>query len=145
MVGYLLDTNVISELRRTQCGNPVFEWFHTIQDDELFLSTLIFGEIRYGVEKVRHAKPDLVKELELWQIQLLEIHGSRILPVTQEVADIWGHFMMIDTGNIDTGNTVDSLLAATAKSHGLTMVTRNIKHFSPYPINLLNPWTSALN
>lgn len=135
MVSYLLDTNVISELRKSQPHGTVRNWFNDISEDDIFLSTLTIGEIRYGIENIKQSKPAKAQELESWLIQLKQVYQSHIIPISQEIAEAWGHFL-----KIDVNNTIDSLLAATAQVERLTIVTRNIKDFSPYSVPLFNPW-----
>lgn len=120
-MSYLLDTNVISELRKGERTDPsVASWFADIADEEIFLSVLTIGEIRRGVESVRRRDPDSAAALDSWLSRLSEIHHDRIVPVDRPIAEEWGRMNVPDPLPV-----VDGLLAATARILGLTLVTRN--------------------
>ena len=123
-MAWLLDTQVICEWRKGGRANAhVRAWFAMASEAELYTSVLVVGEIRRGIELT--ARRDLVaaKTIAQW-LRQLEIHfGDRILPVTVEIAELWGR--MSPTPLVPA---VDSLLAATALHHGLTLVTRNISN-----------------
>ena len=136
MSGYLLDTNVISEARKRQRANPkVLTWLETVEDSELFLSVLVLGEIRKGVEQVRTTDPSKARALERWLNGLVRIFGDRLLPIDGAVADRWGR---LSTSR--PLSTVDGLLAATALVHEMTLVTRNVQHMTHSGAKLLNPF-----
>ena len=133
---YLLDTNIISEVRKgSKCDPQVAAWFATIEDEELFLSVLVLGEIRRGIELARARTPEKAAALETWLNALTEGFGDRILPVDRPVAEAWGQMAAKRTVS-----TIDALLAATAKVHGLTLVTRNISDVADLDAALLNPF-----
>lgn len=134
-MSYLLDTNVISEMRKARPADQVRQWFANIPDMDIYLSVLTLGEIRHGVEAVRPTNPGLSQQIEDWLINLRAIYRQRILLVTEEISDRWGHFLAIEPRH-----GTDALLAATAHVAGLTLVTRNIRHFENFPIQLFNPW-----
>lgn len=138
MSGYLIDTNVISEARKRQrADRNVLAWFESVNEDELFLSVLVLGEIRKGVEQARTTDIEKARALERWLNGLERDYEDRILPVTFEIADQWGRF-----GAIRPISTVDGLLAATAVVHNLTFVTRNTQHVAHTRVDFLNPFES---
>jgi toxin FitB len=133
---YLIDTNVISEVRKgTRCNPRVSLWYKRIRDDELFLSVLVIGEIRQSVEQLRTRNPRQARALEQWLDELIEGFGERILPVDNRVAQNWGR--LAARGSFPV---IDALLAATAEAHGLTLVTRNVKDIQRSGTRCLNPF-----
>ena len=133
---YLLDTNVVSELRkRDRCEENVAAWYTGISDDDLFLSVLTLGEFRKGIEIVRDRDPDQAEVLENWLRYVQQNYEGRILSIDANITDAWGQMHYIR--NIPV---IDGLLAATAKVHNLTLVTRNIQHVEGLGANLLNPF-----
>lgn len=133
---YLLDTNVLSELFKKQPEPKVSGWLKEAEQDSLFLSVLTLGEIRKGIEKMEQGsrKARLVQFLEKEVPAQFE---ERILPVDLEVAETWG---LLEAHAGRPLPTVDALLAATALTHNLTLVTRNTQDFSFSRLKLLNPW-----
>lgn len=119
---YLLDTNVVSELRKRHPDPHVLAWAASVPDRSLFLSALVIGEIRKGVENVRRRDGRRAEALDQWLSQLRRQYADRVLPVTPEIAECWGRL-----GSPDPLPAIDGLLAATALVHGLTLVTRNHK------------------
>ena len=139
MSGYLLDTNVASEMRKGRRINAhVLAWFESVDDDNLFLSVLVVGEIRKGIEQARFKDAVKARALEGWLTGLEQRFGDRVLPVTPAVADQWGRLSAIRPLSI-----VDGLLAATAMVHDLTLVTRNVTDVAHTGVNLLNPFTAS--
>ena len=133
---YLLDTNVVSELRkRDRCDENVATWYTGVSDDELFLSVVVLGEIRQGIERIRDRDPQQCAVLEQWQQDVTRRYSQRILPIDERVSDVWGQFYYIRNVPV-----VDGLLASTAKVHNLTLVTRNIQDVQGLGVNLLNPF-----
>jgi predicted nucleic acid-binding protein len=136
MKGYLLDTNIISELRKRQRANAnVLAWFQTIDDDELHVSVLLLGEVRTGIERIRSSDPAQAQVLERWLKGLEGTYIDRVLPVTAAIADRWGRLSASDPPPV-----VDCLMAATAMEHNLTLVTRNIAHVTRTGVKLLDPF-----
>lgn len=135
-MSYLIDTNVISEIRKGQRSHPsVAEWFQRVEDEDLFLSSLVVGEIRKGIEKAKVRDPDKAERLENWLSDLLVAFEGFILPVDQDVAEAWGR--------MSSGRSlpiIDTLLAATAKVHDLTLVTRNIDDVKGTGAQIFNPF-----
>ena len=133
---YLLDTNVISEVRKgRRCHARVAAWYAQVNQSDLFLSVLITGEIRNGVERARPRDPQKANVLEAWLNDVEHRYSDRILAVDIHVADAWGR--MYAQRPIPV---IDGLLAATAKVHGLTLVTRNIRQVANLGTDLLNPF-----
>jgi predicted nucleic acid-binding protein len=133
---YLIDTNVISEVRKgRRCDPQVAAWYRRVRDDDLFLSVLVIGEIRQGIERLRPRNLRRAHALEQWLEELLQSFGDRVLPVDERVAQIWGRLNARDTFPV-----IDCLLAATAEAHGLTLVTRNLKDLERSGVRCMNPF-----
>lgn len=138
MSGYLLDTNVASETRKGQrIDAGVLAWLQAVEDADLFLSVLVLGEIRKGVERVRSSDAPKALALERWLAGLEQKYGERVLPVTAAVADQWGRLSAIRPLS-----TVDGLLAATALVHDLTLVTRDVSAVAHTGVKWLNPFAA---
>ncbi len=135
-MSYLVDTNVVSELRKgPRCDAGVAEWFTGVDDDGLFLSVLVIGEIQRGVDRVRRRDARGADALARWLENLTITYADRILPVTLPIPRLWGSF-----GVADPVPTVDGLMAATAQHHGLVLVTRNEKDVEVTGVRELNPF-----
>src|SRR5712692_3653353 len=139
MNGFLLDTNVPSELIRVHPEPRVAQWLEAADDEQLFLSVVTIGELRKGFTILPESKRRAY--LEGWlQNDLLPWFEGRILPATQAIADRWG---ILDGESQLRGaplNTADGMIAATALEHDLTVVTRNVKDFAGLSVRTLNPW-----
>jgi predicted nucleic acid-binding protein len=135
-VSYLIDTNIISEVRKGErCDANVSAWYASIADADLFLSTLVLGEIRKGAELARVQLPAKAVALERWLAQVENMFEGRVLSVDNAVSDRWGRMSAIRTIPV-----VDGLLAATAFVHDLTLVTRNERDVAGLGANVLNPF-----
>lgn len=135
-MNYLIDTNIISEVRKgAKCDPHVAAWYESIDDAEIFLSVLVLGEIRKGVERVRPNDPAQARALEKWLAAVVQSFAERILPVDQAVADEWGRMSAKRPVS-----TIDALLAATAKVHGMTLATRNTADVADLGTGVLNPF-----
>ena len=133
---FLLDTNILSELRKRHLANPkVQAWYYTVENSELFTSVLVIGEIRRGVELKRPTNPAFAAKLERWLRSIQQNFQDRILPVTQEIAEVWG--TLSPTRPLAEP---DGLIAATAMHHNLILVTRNIRDVQRSGVAILNPW-----
>ncbi|GIJ29427.1 twitching motility protein PilT [Micromonospora qiuiae] len=134
--GYLLDTNVVSELRKARPDPAVLAWHEAHRHAPAYLSTLTVGEIRAGIERLRPKAADRAVALEQWLDTLVTGYGDRILPVSVEVAQQWGRL------NVPTHRppAVDGLLAATAIVHRLTLATRNVADVAATGVALANPF-----
>jgi toxin FitB len=135
-LNYLIDTNIISEIRkRDRCDPRVAAWYSSLDDESVYLSVLVLGEIRRGIERVRPTDPAQARALEAWLNQVNRSFADRILQVDQAVADTWGR---MSAGR--PLSTVDALLAATAKVNGMTLVTRNSADLRGLDVPVLNPF-----
>ena len=134
-MSYLLDTNVVSEIRKKAPDPSVSAWFASVPDDELFLSVLVVGEIRQGIERL--ARRDLVQAelFEQWFSRLVHGYGDRIVPITVRVAETWGRLNVPDPVPVVAG-----LMAATALVHDWTLVTRNVDDVASTGVRFLDPF-----
>ncbi|MDE0343001.1 MAG: type II toxin-antitoxin system VapC family toxin [Deltaproteobacteria bacterium] len=133
---FLIDTNIISEVRKGDRGNPaVAAWWSDVTEDDLWLSPLVLGEIRKGVELARRRNPRRAEGLEAWLADVMSGFGNRVLAVDTAVAEEWGRMNAVRPLPV-----VDALLAATAKANGLTLVTRNVSDMAGLDVDLLNPF-----
>lgn len=142
-MSYLIDTNVLSELRRKSPDPQVVAWFFGRAAQSLFLSVLTLGEIRKGVERLDPTLSDAARKQSLndWLEQdLPTFFLGRLLSVDAGVANRWGHLQAQAGRPLPA---IDSLLAATALHHNLTLVTRNVKDFADIGVDLINPWESV--
>jgi toxin FitB len=134
--GFLIDTNILSELRKgTRADGNVRRWFESVDENAIFLSVLVTGEIRRGIEIIRKRDPRAASALERWLDNLMQVHSDRVLPVDAATADEWGR--LDARGSLPV---VDGLLAATARVHSLTLVTRNLKDVARTGVDLLDPF-----
>jgi predicted nucleic acid-binding protein len=134
---YLLDTNVISELRRQRPHGAVLAWLKRVDDADLRLSAVTLGEIQAGIEMTRKQNPSRAAELELW---LDAVAASwNVLPMDGAVFRLWAKLMH---GRSDDAME-DAMIAATAKAHGLTVVTRNLRDFKAFGVATLDPFKAA--
>lgn len=139
-MSYLIDTNVLSELRRKNPDPKVVAWFSERAAQSLFLSVLTLGEIRKGIERLDTAIGDEARKQGLsdWLEQdLPTFFLGRLLSVDAGIADRWGHLQAKAGRPLPA---IDRLLAATALHHNLTLVTRNVKDFTGMGVELINPW-----
>ncbi|MFB8229773.1 type II toxin-antitoxin system VapC family toxin [Cellulosimicrobium sp. NPDC055967] len=134
---YLLDTNVVSELVRPRADQQVVAWLRGLRTHQIYLSVLTIGEIRTGVQRLMSRDAARATALETWVHGLEETYGDRILPVTLEIAQRWPAVHAARPLPV-----VDSLLAATALAHGLTVATRNTRDFVDSGVPVVNPFSS---
>ncbi|MFZ5931340.1 MAG: type II toxin-antitoxin system VapC family toxin [Pseudomonadota bacterium] len=136
---FLIDTNIISEVRKAErCDPNVAAWYAGVTDDDLYLSVLVTGEIRKGIELSRSREPQKSESLQRW-LQLLEQgFGERILPVNLAVANDWGRLSAQRKVPV-----IDGLLAATARVFDLVLVTRNVNDVTGLDVKILNPFASS--
>lgn len=135
-MSYLIDTNVLSELRRKSPDANVVNWVNSRPTASLYLSVLTLGELRKGIDSLADAKRRL-KLVDWLENELPLFFAGRILAIDQGVADRWGRLLAVASRPL---SAIDSLLGATAAHHGFTMVTRNSKDFDNLGIEVLNPW-----
>lgn len=133
----LLDTVVLSELRKARPNAGVVSHLQALAPDRIFISVMTLGEIEAGIERQRRQNPAFASELARW-LEVLELQfASAILPVTPTIAQLWGR-LCVQTGN----KGIDNLIAATALCHGLTVLTRNTRHFEPTGVRCINPFAN---
>ena len=138
-MSFLIDTNIISEVRKgDRCDPAVADWWSGVAEDDLWLSALVLGEIRKGVELARRRDPTKAAALEAWLGDVIAGFGDRVLPVDTAVAEEWGRMNAVRPVPV-----VDALLAATAKTNGLTLVTRNGADVAGLDVEVLNPFEAT--
>jgi predicted nucleic acid-binding protein len=137
VTGYLIDTNVVSEWRKgPRADRGVTGWFRSSNGDDMHLSVLTAGEFQNGIERLRRRDAQSAVVLEAWLSEVVDTFEDRILPVDLDVTRVWATL-----GVPDPVPVIDGLLAATARCHGLTMVTRNVTHFRAAGVDVLNPFS----
>ena len=135
-MSYLIDTNVVSELRKRDRANPrLLEWFDSVESHELFLSVVTLGELRRGIEAIGRRDSVAAAAIARWLRTLIEGFGDRVLPIDRSVAEEWGR--LTASPGI---SPVDGFLAATARVHRLTLVTRNVKDVRHVDVHVINPF-----
>lgn len=135
-MSFLLDTNVISEARKGPGANAgVAKWFADADPAKLFLSALVVGELRQGVELARRRDRVFGQKLERWLAVIVDSYANRILAIDEKIAELWGRLNVPNPVPV-----VDGLLAATALTHDLTLVTRNTRHVAGTGARLLDPF-----
>lgn len=140
MSGFLLDTNVISELVRPRPDPRVARWLDSADEELLFLSVLTLGEIRKGITTL--TDPARKARLEVWlHGNLLPRFESRILPIDQAIAERWGQITGLLAAQGSPLPVIDGLVAATALDHNLTLVTRNTRDVALTGVGVFDPWT----
>lgn len=133
---FLLDTVIVSELRKRIPDAGVVRWVTQQEDEQLFISVVTLGEIERGIEKRRQADSEFATELTAWLESLVRLYADRILAITPLIARRWGR-LSARLGH----DGADVLIAATALSHGLSVVTRNTQHFAPAGVRVINPFS----
>ena len=131
---YLLDTNVVSELRRARPHGAVIAWLESVDDDELHLSAVTLGEIQAGIELTREQDAAKAIDIEQWADQLAKAY--RVLAMDAETFRTWARLMHKRSDTLYE----DAMIAAMAKQHKLTVVTRNIKDFAGFGVPVFNPF-----
>lgn len=134
---YLLDTNVVSEVRKGDRADPgVRKWIETVEGEDLALSVLVLGEIRLGILRLRRRDPEAAGHLAAWLIRLEHAYRGRTLAIDGAVTETWA-----DLNATRPLPVIDSLQAATARVHGLTLVSRNVGDLAGIEVSLLNPFS----
>jgi toxin FitB len=137
-MSYLLDTNVLSELRKQQPNRHVLAWYDTVSSAEIFVSVLSIGEIRLGIERLRSKDPARAEALEAWLHRLRAAYSGHIIEVDAEAAEEWGRMNVPRPLPV-----IDGLLAASARVRGWTLVTRNTADVARCGVQVLNPFKPA--
>lgn len=131
---FLVDTDVVSALRRRERNPASTRWLEAQQSSDLYLSVMTMGEIERGISRQRRQNPSFARDLDQWYGRILSSFADRILPVDVAIASRWGR-LSASIGN----ESVDLLIAATALEHGLIVVTRNVRDFEPTGVGVLIP------
>jgi toxin FitB len=134
---YLLDTNVISELRKAKPHGAVLAWLQQLDNRDIYLSAMVVGEVQAGIELTRRQDAAKAREIESWLSQV--VATFQVLSLDGEVCREWAR--LIDRRS--KALTEDALIAATAKVHGFTLATRNVRDFQGWGLDLFNPFTFA--
>ena len=132
---YLLDTNVVSELRRAEPHAAILAWLFSVRDRQLHLSSITIAELQRGAQLVRARHPLFAEELEAW-LEEATLGQFSVLPFDTAAARAWGRMGLGDADK----NSLDAMIAAIARTRGLTVVTRNVRDFEPFGVPLLNPF-----
>jgi toxin FitB len=132
---FLLDTNVFREIGKTEPDANVAAWLDTVDDADLAISALTVREVHKGIAKLGAKKPDVAAQIEERIREAFDAFGERVLPVTHEIAELWGDLLGQSDKHID-----DTGLVATARVHGLTLVTRNLRDVSGRGATVLDPF-----
>ena len=131
---YLLDTNIVSELRRTRPHGAVAAWIKDVSDADLHLSAVTFGELQAGIELTREQDLSKAAELQAWLDRIETTYN--ILPMDGRTFRLWARLMHRKSDAL----IEDAMIAATARVHNLTLVTRNTRDFRHFDIRMLNPF-----
>ncbi len=134
---FLIDTVMLSELRKRQRDPVVVAWFERQRTADLFLSVISIGEIERGIARQSVADPAFADALAGWLDRVLDLYGERVLPFDLRAARRWGALSAV-LGN----DSADLMIAATALEHGLTVVTRNVLDFEPAGVVVFDPFKS---
>jgi predicted nucleic acid-binding protein len=133
--GYLLDTKVVSEVNRPRPNARVAAFLDQLDADDMFVSVLTVGELRRGMEAKRRTDAVMADRLSLWIAQLERSFKDRVLSIDVSIASLWGRLSAARTRPV-----VDTLIAATAIVHGMTLVTRNVAGMRDTGVRLVDPW-----
>ena len=134
-MAFLLDTNVVSELRRPRPHGAVLAWLQSVDDADLHLASVTLGEIQAGIERTREQDPDKASDIETWLNQVSDTFN--ILSLDGPAFRCWAQLMHRQSDTLYE----DAMIAAIAKVHQLTVVTRNVADFSGFGVPLFDPFT----
>ncbi len=134
---YLLDTSIVSELRRARPHGGVIAWLRDIRDEDLHVSAVTIGEIQSGIEITREQDEAKAAEIEAWLEQVTETHN--VIGMDARAFRSWARLMHRRTDDL----IEDAMIAATAAVHNLTVVTRNVRDFEVFNVPTLNPFTAS--
>ena len=130
---YVVDTNVLSELRRK--SSPAVRWYGSVETDQIYLSVITIGEIARGIVRKQSKDAAAAAALSVWLRILHRDYADRTISIDEAIAMEWGRVTAKRSRN-----TGDSLIAATAIARNMTLVTRNVVDFADLPVSILNPW-----
>ena len=132
---YLLDTDILSAIRRKQRNQHLERWLRSINPADFYLSVVTIGEVERGITQQRRNNPAFADDLQRWLDTILQRYEQRLLPLSVSIARRWGRL----SGELGH-NSADLMIAATALEHNLTVATRNTRHFEPTQASLINPY-----
>jgi predicted nucleic acid-binding protein len=132
---YLLDTDILSAIRRKQRNQHLERWLRSINPADFYLSVVTIGEVERGITQQRRNNPAFADDLQRWLDTILQRYEQRLLPLSVSIARRWGRL----SGELGH-NSADLMIAATALEHNLTVATRNTRHFEPTQVSLINPY-----
>ena len=135
---FLIDTDVLSALHRRERHPQISRWMSRQRAGDLYLSVVSVGEIERGITRQERSSPDFARTLALWLDSVIKLYGEQILGVNLATARRWGQ-LSARIGN----DSVDLLVAATALEHGLSVVTRNVRHFRATGVGVIDPSAAA--
>ena len=138
MTRYLLDTNVVSEVRKLRPHGAVVAWLSSLAPEQILISAVTIGELQIGVELTRRQDPAKANEIESWLAMVESTYA--IVPMDAACFREWGRIMMKRSGTIDA----DAMIAATARVHGLSVATRNEKDFKHLGVDIANPFKMGI-
>ena len=142
-MSYLIDTCVISEFVKRKPNDYVRNWFNQQQEIQLFISTVSLAEIKKGIYKIKPSQPERALKLQNWLNTLELSFSQRILPINDDVLEQWAQLSASMERQGNTLAVMDSLIAATALHHNLTIATRNVNDFNALPLKIINPFEAA--
>jgi predicted nucleic acid-binding protein len=137
MTGYLLDTNVVSELRKPKPHGAVVQWVRGLREEDIFLSAVTLGELQRGIERTRRQDAAKAREIERWVDQLED--SISVVPMDGRCFREWAKLMEGTSNHL----LEDAMIAATARVHGLSVATRNERDFATLNVVTINPFRSA--
>jgi len=132
---YLLDTSVVSEIRRPRAASQVVAWIRSVPPTNVFISSLVVGEVRTGIERLRARDPAQAAVLQDWLEELRRTFADRTVDIDIDIAEDWGRLNASQPISI-----IDGLMAATARVRGMVLVSRNVAHVARPGVRVLNPW-----
>ena len=134
-MSFLLDTDILSAIRRKQRDQNLEKWLHSINSLDVYISVVTIGEVERGITQQRRNNPEFAEDLQRWLDTTLHRYQQRILPLSISIAQRWGRL----SGELGH-NSADLMIAATALEHNLIVATRNTRHFEPTQVGLINPY-----
>ena len=132
---FLLDTDILSAIRRKQRDQNLEKWLLSINSLDVYISVVTIGEVERGITQQRRNNPEFAEDLQRWLDTILQRYQQRILPLSISIAQRWGR-LSAELGH----NSADLMIAATALEHNLIVATRNARHFEPTQVGLINPY-----